>query len=118
MVSQNSPRCREGLTPAAGSGPKPTVRRGDAVPQHTVGIRLKKLSILRNAPRPAHPSDEDEHFLAFPREVYRPPRSWGERRFNIQRWPPAPRGGHVAGLEEPEPLARDLREFFRPLRGT
>jgi len=27
-----------------------------------------------------------------------------------------PRGGHFAALEEPELLARDVREFFRPLR--
>ena len=27
-----------------------------------------------------------------------------------------PRGGHFAALEEPELLARDIREFFRPLR--
>jgi microsomal epoxide hydrolase len=57
-------------------------------------------------------------YLAFPREIYRPPRSWGERCFNIQRWTPAPRGGHFAGLEQPELLAQDLREFFRPLRGA
>ena len=28
-----------------------------------------------------------------------------------------PRGGHFAALEEPELLAQDIREFFRPLRG-
>jgi hypothetical protein len=28
-----------------------------------------------------------------------------------------PSGGHFAAAEEPELLARDLREFFRPLRG-
>jgi len=27
-----------------------------------------------------------------------------------------PRGGHFAAMEEPELLAHDLREFFRPLR--
>jgi pimeloyl-ACP methyl ester carboxylesterase len=27
-----------------------------------------------------------------------------------------PRGGHFAALEEPERLAADIREFFRPLR--
>ena len=55
-------------------------------------------------------------YLAFPREIYRPPRSWAERLFNIQRWTPASRGGHFAGLEQPELLAQDLRSFFRPLR--
>ena len=55
-------------------------------------------------------------YLAFPREIYRPPRSWAARSFNIQRWTPAPHGGHFAGLEQPELLAEDLRAFFRPLR--
>ena len=55
-------------------------------------------------------------YLAFPREIYRPPRSWAERTFNVQRWTPASRGGHFAALEQPETLARDLRDFFRPFR--
>jgi pimeloyl-ACP methyl ester carboxylesterase len=28
-----------------------------------------------------------------------------------------PRGGHFAALEQPEALANEVREFFRPLRG-
>ncbi len=55
-------------------------------------------------------------YLAFPREIYRPPRTWAERTFNVQRWTPAQRGGHFAALEQPDTLAQDLREFFRPLR--
>ena len=55
-------------------------------------------------------------YLAFPREIYRPPRSWAERTFNIRRWTPAARGGRFAGLEQPELLAQELREFFRPFR--
>jgi microsomal epoxide hydrolase len=55
-------------------------------------------------------------YAAFPREILLPPRSWAERVFNIQRWTVMPRGGHFAALEEPELLAADLREFFRPLR--
>ena len=27
------------------------------------------------------------------------------------------RGGHFAALEQPEALANEVREFFRPLRG-
>jgi len=53
---------------------------------------------------------------AFPREISRPPREWGERSFNVQRWTVMPRGGHFAALEEPELLAEDIRAFFRPLR--
>tara|TARA_B100000315_G_scaffold243193_1_gene266313 strand:+ start:85 stop:792 length:708 start_codon:yes stop_codon:yes gene_type:complete len=53
----------------------------------------------------------------FPREISRPPREWGERSYNVQRWTEMPRGGHFAALEEPELLAEDVRAFFRPLRG-
>jgi pimeloyl-ACP methyl ester carboxylesterase len=55
-------------------------------------------------------------YMSFPKDILHPPRSMAERAFNIQRWTIAPRGGHFAALEEPELLARDIREFFRPLR--
>ena len=53
---------------------------------------------------------------AFPAEISRPPREWGERSYNLQRWTPMPSGGHFAALEEPQLLAEDIRAFFRPLR--
>jgi hypothetical protein len=31
--------------------------------------------------------------------------------------PVIPRGGHFAAMEQPEVLAAEIREFFRPLRG-
>jgi pimeloyl-ACP methyl ester carboxylesterase len=52
----------------------------------------------------------------FPKEISRPPRAWGERSFNIQRWTDMPSGGHFAALEEPQRLVDDIRAFFRPLR--
>ena len=52
----------------------------------------------------------------FPRDIDRPPREWGERAYNVQRWTEMPRGGHFAAMEEPELLAEDIRAFFRPLR--
>lgn len=52
----------------------------------------------------------------FPKEISRPPREWGERSYNVQRWTVMPRGGHFAALEEPKLLAEDIRAFFRPLR--
>lgn len=55
-------------------------------------------------------------FAQFPRELSLPPRSWVERVYNVSRWTPMPRGGHFAAMEEPELLAREIREFFRPLR--
>lgn len=57
-------------------------------------------------------------YVEFPKEILRPPRSVAARMFsNIQRWTRAPRGGHFAALEQPEFLAAEIREFFRPLRG-
>jgi pimeloyl-ACP methyl ester carboxylesterase len=56
-------------------------------------------------------------YAAFPREILRPPRSVAERSYgNIQRWTEMEKGGHFAALEQPKALAREIREFFRPLR--
>ena len=56
-------------------------------------------------------------YAAFPREIVRPPRSLAERMYHdIRRWSEMPRGGHFAALEQPEALAREITEFFRPLR--
>lgn len=46
----------------------------------------------------------------------RPPRELAERYYNVRRWTEFERGGHFPALEEPELLARELREFFRPFR--
>ena len=53
----------------------------------------------------------------FPQEISRPPREWAERSYDVRRWREMPKGGHFAALEEPELLAHEMREFFRPLRG-
>jgi len=55
-------------------------------------------------------------YLAFPREIVRPPRSMAEQRLNIQRWTTMMSGGHFAALEQPEALAADIRAFFRSFR--
>jgi pimeloyl-ACP methyl ester carboxylesterase len=56
-------------------------------------------------------------YAQFPAEILRPPRSLAERTYtDIRRWTVMPRGGHFAALEQPEALAAEVREFFRPLR--
>jgi microsomal epoxide hydrolase len=56
-------------------------------------------------------------YAAFPREIVRPPRSMAARWYtDIRRWTEMPRGGHFAAMEQPEALAREIVEFFRPLR--
>jgi len=56
-------------------------------------------------------------YAQFPSEILRPPRSVAQRTYtDIRRWTVMPRGGHFAALEQPEALANEVREFFRPLR--
>ncbi len=56
-------------------------------------------------------------YAAFPHEILRPPRSAAARLYtDIRRWTEMPRGGHFAAMEQPEALAREITEFFRPLR--
>jgi microsomal epoxide hydrolase len=57
-------------------------------------------------------------FAMFPKDLSHPPREWAERFFNVQRWTEFPKGGHFAAMEQPEALAADIREFFRPLRSV
>lgn len=58
-------------------------------------------------------------YAAFPREIRRPPRSIAERTYtDIQQWTAMPKGGHFAAMEQPELLATDVQNFFRPLRST
>jgi pimeloyl-ACP methyl ester carboxylesterase len=57
-------------------------------------------------------------YSEFPREILHPPRSLAKRTYtDIRRWTVMPRGGHFAAMEQPEALAREIRELFRPLRG-
>jgi pimeloyl-ACP methyl ester carboxylesterase len=56
-------------------------------------------------------------YCEFPREILRPPRSLAARTYtDVRRWTVMPRGGHFAAMEQPEALATEIREFFRPLR--
>jgi pimeloyl-ACP methyl ester carboxylesterase len=57
-------------------------------------------------------------FAMFRKDLTHPPREWAERFFNVRRWTEFPKGGHFAAMEQPEALAGDLREFFRPLRSA
>jgi microsomal epoxide hydrolase len=52
----------------------------------------------------------------FPHEIFKPPRSWVEKVYNVKRWTELPRGGHFAAMEEPALFVDDVRAFFRQLR--
>jgi microsomal epoxide hydrolase len=56
-------------------------------------------------------------YAEFPKEIRKPPRRLAEKMYSdIRRWSKMPNGGHFAALEQPELLAHEVREFFRPLR--
>jgi microsomal epoxide hydrolase len=53
---------------------------------------------------------------AFPHDLLAfPPRSMVERGYNVVHWTDMPKGGHFAGLEEPELLLADIRRFVSSL---
>jgi pimeloyl-ACP methyl ester carboxylesterase len=56
-------------------------------------------------------------YASFPREILHPPRAWVARVYtDLRRWTEMKTGGHFAALEEPDALAKDIRDFFRLLR--
>jgi pimeloyl-ACP methyl ester carboxylesterase len=64
-----------------------------------------------------HTIDVPTGYAEFPREILRPPRAIAMRTYSdIRRWTAMPKGGHFAAMEQPDALAREVREFFRPLR--
>ncbi len=59
-------------------------------------------------------------FAAFGGETYTtpPPRSYGERAYNITRWTVLPRGGHFAAMEEPDLYVEEVRAWAREQAGA
>jgi microsomal epoxide hydrolase len=58
-------------------------------------------------------------YAEFPAEILRPPQSLAARAYSdIRRWTVMPKGGHFAAMEQPDALASEVREFFRPLRSA
>lgn len=87
-------------------------------PYYDIGQAGAARWILEKAKELVHPTHVPAAFARFPKDLSHPPREWAERFFDVQRWTRMPRGGHFAALEEPELLAADIREFFRPLRAS
>ena len=66
---------------------------------------------------PANPITVPTGYAAFPKEILLPPRAIAEKTYtNIQRWTEMKKGGHFAAMEQPEALAGEIQNFFRPLR--
>lgn len=49
-------------------------------------------------------------------EIFKPPRSWTEKYFNLQQYRVHDQGGHFAPLEVPETFLDDVRTFFARFR--
>jgi pimeloyl-ACP methyl ester carboxylesterase len=54
----------------------------------------------------------------FPKEIYRAPRAWAAKRYDLRHWTRFDRGGHFAAMERPVELVGDIRSFFATLRAT
>jgi microsomal epoxide hydrolase len=55
-------------------------------------------------------------YVEFPREILKPPKSLAAKTYtDIRRWAVMQKGGHFAAMEQPEVLAREVREFFASL---
>jgi microsomal epoxide hydrolase len=52
----------------------------------------------------------------FPKEIYRFPRSWVDKHYNVTHWTAMPKGGHFAAMEQPALFVEDVRKFFRTVR--
>jgi pimeloyl-ACP methyl ester carboxylesterase len=88
----------------------------------TMGPSIRFYYAHRHTPRrfrsdervspPVAIADFAHEFVPMPH----PPRELVERTFNVTRWTSMPRGGHFPAIEEPDLLAQDIRDFYRPLR--
>ena len=78
-------------------------------------VRLYKENALAEARGNERPGrvQVPTGIAVYPREIFRCPRAWAERRFPLVHWYEAPRGGHFAALEQPGLFAADLRGFRR-----
>ena len=52
----------------------------------------------------------------YPGEIYKPPKTWTEKYFNLQQYRVHDDGGHFAPLEVPETYVDDVRTFFGQFR--
>jgi pimeloyl-ACP methyl ester carboxylesterase len=52
----------------------------------------------------------------YPGEIYKPPKVWTEKYFNLQQYRTHDDGGHFAPLEVPETYVDDVATFFRQFR--
>lgn len=81
----------------------------------TAGSAARIYKDAADAFGPQPPSSTPTGIALFPKEIGAPVRSLAERTDAIVRWTEFPRGGHFPAMEQPEPLADDIRAFFDEL---
>jgi pimeloyl-ACP methyl ester carboxylesterase len=63
------------------------------------------------------PVDVPTGVAMFPKEIFRPTRSWAEKQYrDIRQWNELDKGGHFAAFEQPETFVDEVRSFFRQVR--
>jgi pimeloyl-ACP methyl ester carboxylesterase len=63
------------------------------------------------------PVDVPTGVAMFPKEIFRPTRSWAEKQYrDIRQWNELDKGGHFAAFEQPEVFVDEVRSFFRQVR--
>jgi pimeloyl-ACP methyl ester carboxylesterase len=85
----------------------------------TIGASMRlyfNTRVSGRVPLAAGPITVPTGCAIFARDLTRPPRSWAEHAYRVERWSAFPRGGHFPALEQPGELVEDLRAFFRPFR--
>ena len=83
----------------------------------TIGSSMRMyyetFSAMNLIPQP--PRIEVPFGMAAFKEMNRAPRELAEAHYDIRRWTVIDDGGHFPGLENPDALVHEIREFFRDL---
>lgn len=79
----------------------------------------RKLNLISSTEQRTNEIKVPVAITVFPQEVVRAQESWARRAFpTLSYFREVDRGGHFAMWEYPELFATELRDAFRPLRGT
>jgi microsomal epoxide hydrolase len=77
----------------------------------TIGSSVRLYHEAMGEARPSRVAVPTGH-ASFPGEVYRSPRAWADRVYDIMHWTVPERGGHFAAMEVPDAFVDDVRAFF------
>jgi len=82
----------------------------------TIGSSVRRYYETQHTPEPSNAGIEVPARLFLTQEkADRCPREYAERAYRNLSYGTAERGGHFLAMEEPDLLAADLRDFFRPI---